>query len=119
MFCPQCKAEFVEGITICPECDIRLIKELPPEPKPEFVDFEEVLATYNQADIVFLKSLLDSENITYFFKGENFQYVRPWVDPARLMIRTDQVEEVKDLIKDLKLSFLGINLDKASDNKPQ
>ena len=112
MYCPECKSEFIDGIKICPDCDVSLIEELPPEPEPEFVDFEEVLATYNPADIALLKSILDSEDITYFFKGENFQHVRPWADPARLMIRIDQVEKVTDLIKDLKLSYMGINLDK-------
>ena len=114
MYCPDCKSEFIEGIEVCPECVVNLIDELPPEPKPEFVDFQEVLATYNPADIALLKSILDSEEITYFFKGENFQHIRPWADPARLMIRKDQVEIVADLIKDFDLSYMGINLDKSS-----
>jgi hypothetical protein len=112
MFCPECKAEFIEGIKKCPDCNVDLVEELPPEPKPQFVDYSEILATYNPADIAFLKSVLDSEGITYFFKGENFQHVRPWADPARLMDRTDQVEQVLELIKDLKLSYMGINLNK-------
>jgi putative signal transducing protein len=89
MFCPECKSEFIEGITKCPVCDIKLIDELPPE--LEFVDYKEILATYNQADIAFLKSLLDSEDISYFFKGKHFMSVRPLVDPVRLMVRTDHV----------------------------
>ena len=113
MFCPECRSEFIEGINICPECDVTLIDGLPPDLEPEFVDFVEILATYNPADIALLKSILDSEDITYFFKGENFQHIRPWADPARLMIRTDQVEEVTNLIKDLKLSYMGINIDKS------
>lgn len=114
MFCPECKSEFIEGIEICPECNVNLVDELPPDPEPEFVDFEEVLATYNPADIALLKSILDSEDVTYFFKGENFQHMRPLADPARLMIRKDQVENVIILIKDLKLSYMGINLDKST-----
>ena len=117
MFCPECKSEFVEGIEICPECHVHLVDELEPDPEPEFVDFVEVLATYNPADIALLKSILDSEGITYFFKGENFQYMRPLVDPARLMVRKDQVENAVDLLKDLKLSFMGINLGKGSKKK--
>ena len=73
-----------------------------------------VLATYNPADIAIIKSLLDGEGITYFFKGEYFTYVRPLADPARLMVRKDQVEDAKDLLKNLNLSHLGINLDKSS-----
>jgi len=110
MFCPKCKYEYIDAITVCPDCDVALVPQLPPEPEPEFVDFQEVLATYNPADIAFLKSLLDSESIQYFFKGEHFMYVRPLADPVRLMVRTDQVETVIAMLKDIELSITGINL---------
>jgi len=112
MFCPECNSEFIEGITTCPECDIELVNELPPEPESEFVDYIEILSTYNPADIAFVNSLPDSEDITYFFKGEHFMYVRPLADPARLMNRADQVEQVKDLLRDVELSITGIKLTK-------
>ena len=85
--------------------------------KPEFVNFKEILATYNPADLVFLKSLLDSEEIQYFFKGEHFMYMRPLADPVRLMVRDDQAEEAIDLIKNVKLSVTGISLDKSTDDE--
>jgi hypothetical protein len=97
---------------MCPDCKVALIDQIPPEPEPEFVDFKEVLATYNPADVAFLKSLLDSENIQYFFKGEHFMYMRPLADPVRLMVRVDQVDTVADILKDIELSITGINLDK-------
>jgi hypothetical protein len=33
-FCPKCKYEYVEGIEMCPDCDLKLIPKLH-EPKPE------------------------------------------------------------------------------------
>mgnify|MGYP001455828527 CR=1 FL=1 len=111
MFCPQCRSEFIEGIFRCPECRVQLVKRLPEVSRPAFVDYKEVLSTFNPADIAFLKSLLDSEGIQYFFKGEQFMYIRPFADPARLMIRVDQAQEAMELIKDVKLSFTGINPD--------
>lgn len=112
MFCPKCRTEYREGFYVCADCNIELVDEIPPEPEPEFVDFEEVLATYNPADIAFIKSMLEAGDITYFFKGEHFLYIRPLADPARLMIRKDQVEFVRDLLKDMDLAFMGINLPK-------
>ena len=91
-----------------------MVEELPPEPEPEFVDYKEVLATYNPADIAFLKSILDSEEIAYFFKGEHFMYMRPLADPVRLMVRTDHMEQTVELLKDVELSITGISLDKDS-----
>ncbi len=114
MYCPVCKYEYIEAVTECPDCEVALVEHLTPEPEPEFVNFQEVLGTYNPADIAFLKSLLDSENIQYFFKGEHFMYVRPLADPVRLMVRTDQVETVVEMLKDIELSITGINLGKKS-----
>jgi Putative prokaryotic signal transducing protein len=114
MFCPECKSEYIEGILVCSECNKKLIEELPKEPPPKFIDYKELLSTYNPADIAFLKSLLESEGIHYFFKGENFMNVRPLADPARLMVRVDQVEETVRLLKTTKPTFFGITLDKRS-----
>ena len=110
MFCPECRAEYREGFTVCADCNVNLVVGLAPEPEPIFIDYKEVLATYNPADVAFLKSLLESEGIQYFFKGENFMYVRPLADPVRLMIRTDQADEAVELLKHVELSITGINL---------
>ena len=112
MFCPNCKTEYREGFTVCADCNIDLVDALPKEKEPEFIDFKEVLATYNTGDVAFIKSLLDSEGVHYFFKGENFMYVRPLADPVRLMVRMDQIELAVDLLRSVQLSFMGINLDK-------
>ena len=117
MFCPKCRAEYREGFHTCSDCNVELVDELPPLPEPEFVDFAEILATYNPADVVFLKSLLESEGIQYFFKGEHFMYMRPLADPVRLMVRQDQVEEAIELIKDVKLSVSGISLSKGTEDQ--
>jgi hypothetical protein len=111
MFCPKCRTEYREGFAVCADCNVNLVDALAPEPEPEFVDYKEVLATYNPADVAFLKSLLESEGIQFFFKGENFMYVRPLADPVRLMIRTDQADEAVELLKNVELSITGINID--------
>lgn len=99
----------------CPECMVGLIEELPQAPKPakpKFLGYEEILANPNPEDVGILKSILDSEEIISFIEGENSQI--SFATP-KLMVRTDQVETAKELIKDLKLSSCaGTNLDKES-----
>ena len=112
MFCPECRSEFIQGITRCPVCHVALVRELPAEPEPQFVDYIEVLATYNPADVAFVKSLLEGEGIQYFFKGEHFMYMRPLADPVRLMVRADQVDAARELLEDVELSITGISVEK-------
>ena len=119
MFCPKCKSEYREGFTVCADCNIALIEELPPEKEPVFIEYEEVLGTYNPADIMIIKSILDAENITYYFNAEHFMYVRPMAEPARLMVAKEDVETAKEILKDLDLSVIAINLKKDKDNKSQ
>ncbi|MDY7036780.1 MAG: hypothetical protein SV375_11550 [Thermodesulfobacteriota bacterium] len=115
MFCPKCKAEYREGFLKCADCDIELVLALPKDPKPEYIVWVEVLSTFNNGDIAILKSLLECENINYYFHGEYFNSVRPWVQPAILMVDKKDIMVVKELIKDLKLSFRGTALDNDQD----
>ncbi len=114
MFCPECEFEYRDGFNECSVCNVLLVHELPlrhSEPSVsragsrEFVDFEEVLFTFSPFDIAIIKFILDTEGITYFFKGEHFNYVRPLGEPARLMISIEQVREAKEILKDLDLTI--------------
>jgi hypothetical protein len=94
------------------------VAQLPPEPSPapesEYIDYEGILATHSPADVAFLKSLLDSENITYFFQGE---HVAPYVYyglPMRLLVKKDQVEKAIELLKDFKTRF-GVDTSHTND----
>jgi hypothetical protein len=70
----------------------------------EFIDYELVLETQSAGDHAFLKSILDAEGITYFIQGE---YVAPYVYhavPMRLMVKKDQAEKAREILKDVDLS---------------
>jgi len=71
-------------------------------PESEYVDYEEILTTHSPTDVAFLKSLLDSEKLTYIFQGE---HVAPYIYhalPVRLLVKKDQVEKAIELLKDFK-----------------
>ena len=112
MFCPKCRAEYREGFYKCADCEVDLVHELASDPEPKYVEYEQVLGTYNPGDIAVVKSILDAEGITYYFLGEHFSYVRPLADPARLMVKKDEVEKAREILKDLELSYMGINLER-------
>jgi len=100
MFCPKCRMEYREGFLVCSDCKAELVRELPPEEELEYVEFVEVLKLFNRAEIAFIKSLLDSEGIQYFFHGEHFSHLLASVEPTRLMVRKDQAETARELLRD-------------------
>jgi len=73
--------------------------------KNDFIEYVPVLETHNAGDRVFLKSILDAEGITYFIQGET---VAPYIFnalPMRLMVRKDEADKVRKILKDVKLSY--------------
>ena len=117
MYCPKCNAEYREGVRRCADCGVALVERLPEADERQSVDFEEILATYNPGDVAVVKSILVNAGIPYFFHGENFMHVRPLIEPARLMVPKDRVAEARSLLKDLKLSFRGINPPRGKDKE--
>lgn len=72
--------------------------------KDEFIEYELILETQNAGDQAFIKSLLDSEGITYFIQGE---YVAPYIYhavPMRLMVKKNEAAKAREILKDIELS---------------
>ncbi|MDP8247667.1 MAG: DUF2007 domain-containing protein [Candidatus Tritonobacter lacicola] len=109
MFCPKCRDEYRDGFTECAECGVPLVPEIPPEPVTEYVDYEEILTTFNPTDIAFIKSVLEGEGITYFFKGEYFNLMRPFIEPARLMVQNAEAGRARELLKDMDMVWSTIS----------
>jgi len=117
MFCPNCKAEYVEGITICTDCEIELVDQLPEINHEENATFVPILSTKSMGDIAIIKSLLDEQGIEYFIQGENMLHVLGSIDTAILNVKEEQAEEVKELLKDFEPKFLGYNATEAEEEE--
>jgi len=68
MFCPECGAEFKEGIKTCDECDVALVVDPPPE--PELENYVSVLETSDLPALPVIKSALRAAGIPTRIEGE-------------------------------------------------
>jgi len=70
-FCPECRYEFKENIKRCPDCEVELIDELPPEQEPEE---KWVLVKDLESDIFadMVKEALENEGIPSIIKSDFF-----------------------------------------------
>lgn len=106
MFCPVCRLKYKQGFTTCSDCGVELVYELPPEQGEEFIEYEEILSILNPAGIAIIKSIFEDEQITYHFLDEQYNYQgSPLTVPARLMVKKEQVETAKELLKNVELSI--------------
>ncbi len=115
MICPKCKSEFVSGAAVCSDCGIPLVETIP---EPEMYKMVEILRTFNLSEIAFIKSILDDSEIEYNFLDENFNQIQQLAQPARLVVREDQAEEAKELLKDLDLRYLGVDSSIEEEEEP-
>ena len=72
---------------------------------PAFINYVPVVETHNAGDRVFIKSMLDAEGIVYYIQNE---HVAPYLFnalPMRIMVRSDQADQARELLKDIQLSY--------------
>jgi hypothetical protein len=109
MFCPQCGAEYVAGITKCADCRIALTPDPPVEKETERPDFHHVLTLFNVGDIAVLRSVLDSAQIEYVFDGENFNLLDPMIQPVRLFVKGKDADAARELIAGMNIHYLSVS----------
>ena len=77
MYCPQCRAEFREEITACPDCEVSLVAVLPEIPDLLDEDLVSVLETADVAVLPVVKSLLRAADIPFVVQGDGAVGVLP------------------------------------------
>ncbi len=101
-FCPQCRTEYVEGVEVCPECDVALTHELPPAgPVPE-VDF--VVLTEGQTEVVInvLRAELEAANIPSYVSGDTLESLKvvPGYD-AKVFVPKQHLELAREILNEI------------------
>ncbi len=102
-FCPECEAEYVDGIEECVDCQTALVEELPSEDPGDHVEpssdedmFVTVFAGGNAFDMRMAKGLLESSGFHVELLGAN-DPMNP--TPTGIQVRQDEVEEAKELLE--------------------
>jgi hypothetical protein len=96
MFCPNCRAEYEEGVKMCVDCDVELVQELPPLDTAEYVDLVD-FETYpdrNEAELA--KGVLSGSGIDAVIYGDEYGGYAPalsFSEGVRLLVKK------KDLVR--------------------
>jgi hypothetical protein len=113
VICPNCtceiKLEYEErtsGKVHCPECEAVIDLRVNPPKLLNKENYVELLSSLNQGDIVLVKSILEDANIDYYLFGENLSSLA-LIQPTIFFVIESQLEEAKELLKDIKLIIWG------------
>jgi len=114
MYCPECRAEFRDEIIVCPDCDVHLVPELPPEPKFTEDELVRVLETADVAVLPVVKSVLRAAEIPFVVQGDEAMGVLPVGKvglggltsrghglSAAILVPPDREEEARALLTEL------------------
>ncbi|RJQ64803.1 MAG: DUF2007 domain-containing protein [Stygiobacter sp.] len=109
MICPNCEAEYVEGITTCADCGTTLIPNDQFVKKPdEVISLEDWVVVHSTQDIIeaeMLKSNLSGAGINAFiFSKEdrmrlNLSYVGS--APIKLFVRVENYDDAMQIINQI------------------
>lgn len=111
MYCPNCEAEYQEGITVCPDCNIRLVKDLT-EPPHDDRPLVEIFSTDEVALIPLVHSILDSSDIPYAMRDEEGMGIFPGagmglaIDASgkgvQVLVSPDHADRARQILEDIK-----------------
>ncbi len=77
MYCPNCGAEYVPGVTICEDCEVRLVEELPEGVPTGGQDLVLVRSCLGLAEAEELARALEREGIVCFLNNQHMGALFP------------------------------------------
>jgi len=113
MFCPKCRAEYLDGIYECNDCGEKLVWEMPPDPRKQPLELVTVLTTDNPIQLALARSMLEDEGIPSQVKGEGFHNMFAWSgadvkfsplnEPVEIQVRKEDEKDAREILKDLEV----------------
>lgn len=97
MYCPNCRDEFRDELTSCPDCDEVLVAELPPEELGPLAETAVAMDVRSVVVLPLVESLLQDANIPYFIQGREALDLIP-VLRARVLVPKDRCDEAKEVL---------------------
>jgi len=104
--CPNCKYEYVEGVTMCPDCNTLLVDEvdLPTLDELSEDDWVLVYTSGSEVEVEMMKGLLESAGLEVSVlsqKDHNFPAPGD-LSIVKLMVRKSDVQSALNYIQDTK-----------------
>ena len=118
-FCPKCRAEYVEGIETCPDCQIPLVQEPPPKDEVDYIELVELQQVQDEVSGVMMKGILENSGINVVLRAAKI----PWCDGiastwstsywGQLLVPKEELEKSREILSEYLKSLEEENLDEG------
>ncbi|MCU7494631.1 MAG: DUF2007 domain-containing protein [Ignavibacteria bacterium] len=104
LICPNCEAEYNDGVTVCPDCDVELVDKQ--EFESHLIDTKDWETVYTCSELYeaeMLKANLEGAGIETMIvskKDRNFPTVGD-LSFVRLMVKKDDLDAASQIIQDI------------------
>jgi uncharacterized Zn finger protein (UPF0148 family) len=101
MICPKCESEYVDGITVCPVCNVELVTL--EEFEANLTKPSDYVTVYTTSDIIeatMLKDNLESSGIETYIIDKQDSSFPAWGDLSiiKIDVKKDEANEARELI---------------------
>jgi hypothetical protein len=118
-YCPKCRAEYLEEVKTCPDCQLPLVEELPPKDEPEYVDLVELENVPDEVSGIMMKGILLNNGIDVVLQSDKV----PWLDGisntwsksywGQLLVPREEFKKARKILDD----YLGSIEDSSTGNE--
>jgi len=118
-YCPKCRAEYIEEVKTCPDCQITLVAELPPKDESEYVDLVELEKILDEVSGIMMKGILINNGIDAVLQSDKI----PWLDGisdtwsknywGQLLVPKEEFEKARKILDE----YLGSVEDLGTENE--
>lgn len=112
-FCPKCRAEYVEGVEMCPDCQVPLVQKLPPKDEVGYIELVEFQRVPDEVSGVMMKGILESNGIDAVLRAAKI----PWYNGiastwsayywGKIMVPKDELERGRKILDEYLRSLEG------------
>jgi len=108
MFCPECEAEYIEGITECADCHVPLVEKLPGEeiPAEKSVSVKDdlipILTVLDREEAIIARGFLESNGVDVILSSDETMRARRGVSSPtgiQLLIRKEDKQDAEEIFR--------------------